>query len=154
MNVIARVVLFLVIAAGLWWLALWLTETVHLDCRRSIATQFSCTFESTKRGATKLYQFDEGLLQNAEVATATIHNNDGTFDEKFYLKLRLANGGSVESSDGDRAAINSHANAINAFLRDTNQSDLRFTMTNRNYRLALAGLVLVVVGWGLWHWRP
>ncbi|MBL8309885.1 MAG: hypothetical protein JNL19_05635 [Burkholderiales bacterium] len=149
MTLLPRLLIIVTAAAIVFPLALWLSETVHMDCRRSSASQFECTFESSKRGATQLHQLDDTLLRRAALGEQSIYNTvDGTTDEKYYLELRLANGGKITSSDGDRDTIRTHVKAINAFLDDPAQRDMRFTMSNRNYRLALAALLMAVVVWG------
>ena len=142
MRLFPRVALVATTAAIAFPLSLWLAESFHIDCRRGTGERFDCVVESSKRGSTRVYKIDHTMLRSAKLDIVQTVHTDGTVDERHYLKLVLLKG-AISTQDGDAKDIRQRAQQINAFINSPEQTSMRFTLSNQNYRLWLAALLVL-----------
>ncbi len=129
-------------AAVVFPLSLWLAESFHMDCRRGNAERFDCVVESSKRGRTRVYKIDHTMLRSAKLDIGQTVHTDGTVDQRHYLKLVLLKG-DISTQDGDAKDIRQRAQQINTFIASPEQPSMRFTLSNRSYRLWFAALLVL-----------
>lgn len=144
MKILPRAILVATTAAIAFPLSLWLSETFHVDCRRGPGERFDCVVESSKRGSTRVYSLDQSRLRSARLDVSRTQHTDGSVDEHHRLKLVLI-GGQISSEDGDPDTIRANVERINGFIASPAEKEMRFTMSNRHYRLALAAIMVVTM---------
>lgn len=145
MRWLPRLALIGAVAAIVFPLAEWMTETFHVDCVRETPAKFGCIVESSKRGGTRLYKLDETSLLSARMdREARYDSQDHTYSYSYYLAL-VQPKAAIRSNGGNEVEIQAHVKAINAFLTSPEQSSIRFTHNNRTMMLMFAALMVIAV---------
>ncbi len=143
MTLLPRLALIGAVAAISFPLANWMTETFHVDCTRSTATKFGCVVESSKRGGTRLFKFDETSLISARTDREThVDPQDHTVSYSYHLAL-VQPKGTLRSLGGDPTEIEKRVAEINAFIKDPERASVRFTHNNRSMLVTLAALMVI-----------